>query len=328
MSRHATLYAVLVTLAASLVAGCMATEPTTDEHGTIPVTLLPDFSQPPDLAPAGPPTPPIVTGIPQTSQYTSYPLKGQATPGDTVLISGTAVGEVSAEVDPDGSFCALVQLTPNSITTMTLVTVNTQGDMSSSTTWSVTQSGSPPPQGSTMPSVNVALTGTGSSTNDFENGGAEHAMHDGDPTTYVQITNSDFSSTDSITLTLQKAAVIKEIHVRTPSSCALMGTFTIYISDQSPTSPSGPGVQGWTQVSPQPVASDGSDTEWIASFSTPPTVETISVFFPHTLVPSDAAEENAPCGSFEDSEYAISEIEAWTVAGTAPPPPGAPSCGG
>jgi hypothetical protein len=302
----------------------MAEEPTTTQKGTVPDKALPDFSTPPDMAPPGPVPPPVIGGLAQTSMYNTYPLSGQATPGYTVLISGTAVGEVSAEVDPTGKFCALVQLTPNALTTMSLVAVNPEGSMSTAVTFSVTQSGSPPQQGNPTPSVNAALDGTGSATFSWSSGD-ESLMHDGDPNTFAQGGQSDFSESDSISLQLPQTSVIKQLNIRAPSSCALTAPFTLYISDQAPSSSAGPGVEGWTQVSPAPMATDSSDTEWSVTFETPPSIQTIAIYFQRSFLVNG---NQVNCGGdFEGAIYAISEIEAWTVAGTAPPPVGAPSCG-
>jgi hypothetical protein len=323
MRRPSFLVPTLV-LAFSALAGCMASEPTSDQRGTIQNVVTPDFAQAPDMAPAGPVQPPVLSGLPTTSMYTAYPVSGHAGPTDTVIIDGTATGSVAVQVNPDGSFCGVVQLTPNATTTMTLHCVDQSGNESSSITLTVTQSGSPQGQGMAQPSVNAALQGTGSSTYGFINGTDESAMHDGDAATYAQSSDSQFSSTDTISLQLAQATIIQKINIKAPSSCALTAPFTLFISNESPSATAGPGVPGWTAVMPAPMSTDSSETEWTVSFTTPPTVQSISIYFDHSLVPT-GSEEN--CGSYDDSDYQISEIEAWTVAGLAPPPPGAPSCG-
>jgi hypothetical protein len=318
---------LLLALAASAVGGCMAEEPTTTQKGTVPDKALPDFSTPPDMAPAGPVAPPVIGGLAQTSMYNTYPLSGQATPGYTVLISGTAVGEVSAEVDPTGKFCALVQLTPNALTTMSLVAVNPEGTMSTAVSFSVTQSGSPPQQGNPNPSVNAALDGMGTSSVSFADGD-ESLMHDGDPTSYADMRWSGWSSSDWIQLTLPSPQLIKQIQIMATSACPLTAPFSMFISDSTPSASPGPGVEGWTLATPAPMAMDATDVQWNASFATPPTVQSIAIYWDHGWAPT-GTEEN--CGSsfiLLGPLYAISEIQAWTVAGTAPPPVGAPSCGG
>jgi hypothetical protein len=316
---HRRLLLMLVLGAAA--GGCLATEPTT---GKTKQTELPDLSTPPDLTPAGPPTPPVLTAQSATSQYTAYPLKGIATPGNTILISGTAVGEVSAEVGPTGTFCALVQLTPNAQTTMTLIALNPEGAMSTPVSFTVTENGtSTPDMGSGIPSKNMALGGTGTTTLDFVTGD-QSLMHDGDPGTFLQGNQSQFHETDTVTMQLSQASVIKTIHVRAPSSCPLTAPFQLYVSDHVPSAGPGDSPADWQAV--PSMASDGTSTDWVATFATPGTVADIAVYFDRGTFVSGTGYNCASSDATWGALYAFSEIEAWTLAGTAPPPPGAPSC--
>ena len=64
----------------------------------------------------------------RTTSYTSVPVHGQAKPGSSVIIEGTANGNIAAEVNTDGRFCADIKLMSNRLNVLSVYTDNNHGN--------------------------------------------------------------------------------------------------------------------------------------------------------------------------------------------------------
>jgi hypothetical protein len=262
--------------------------------------------------------PPTFDALTRTTNYYSVPVTGLSKPGSSVIFEGTAAGNIAAEVGSDGRFCADIQLLPNRVNVMNVYTDNNNGKQSQKIQISIEQAGSPP-SATTIPqtSQNAALGGSGSTDLSFERNDGS-AMIDNNPNTSFG-GRDDWGYTSEMTVKLVERSKVNKVTIKAPGDCPFTEPFKLYMSNLDAPSKHEVAPMSWIEV---PVTI--TEPEATATFSTP-------LIATHFLIEWKSSWSfgwnNINCGSaLAGPYYAVSEFEAWTAPGVAPPPPAAPSC--
>ncbi len=312
--------------ALSCLSGCAVEEPTALPGGDARNNDSQDMGRPksPDLLTPEDDKlePPTFDALAKTTNYLSVPVHGLSKPGASVIIQGTANGDISADVASDGRFCADIKLAANRANVLTVFADDNHGKQSASIQITITQSGTPPQQQTSgAPSQNAAIGGSASGDRLYFERDEPSAMIDNTSSTSYGGRNTwgDYSIA---TVQLASRSKITKVKITAPADCPFTAPFKLYMSNQD--APSNPRVatMSWIEV---PIAQSESTT--IVNFTNPVIATHFSVVWDKPFNASGPSEVN--CGSWALGPfYAIAELEAWTAQGLPPPPASAPSCSG
>ena len=273
----------------------------------------------PDMGPTagqdqGPPPPPsfAVAATPQRTYWMTVPVSGTGPANGMVIIQSTAGGAQTAPIGPDHQFCTDVPLKANSDNTIMLRPQDSTGMLGAPVTVVVTQSGSPPPAPTGQPAANASLYNiVDHSGNSFCGlSGDSSLVDDGDPTTYFGITPC-YGHDAMVTVHFGSEQIIEKAVLKFDSG-ALPESFDVYLSNSDVPAACADNTPDWQKVGHSDTAAAVNTVPFAATNS-----QHICVIGHHSY-----------SWGILTVEQRFAEIEAWTQAFVAPPPPHAPTCGG
>ncbi len=310
-------------------AGCAVEEPSALPGMTTPgggrdVDLGPGAGDNKDLLPPddGEVAPPVLDAPIRSTTYTTVPVHGMAKPGASVVIEGTANGNIAADVASDGRFCADVKLAVNRTNILSFRTIDLVGKESTTVELAIQQTGTAPaPITSAPESENVAIGGSGSSAGMYAHRNDEDALIDGDVAVSFGGRHAPFTHSATAMVRLSGTTSLDRIKLRAPSDCPFTAPFDVYVTTLD--APSGPmtSMIGWTKL--PAIIRDQATASYV--FSNPIIASHIAVVWPY----DGWSNAGLNCGSYVlGPYYAIGEVEAWSHPRPAPIAPRAPSCTG
>jgi len=227
-----------------------------------------------------------------------------------VLVDTPAAGAMSRAISSDGNFCVDAPLVASSNNQFVVRGVDRNGVMGDPVTVEVKQDGSPPEPEMAPAAQNMAQGGVAQGSV-WEKEGVFASMIDGDPSSSLYMSNA-WTGDDWVWVMLRERSNVEMVRVMSSIDC-LAGAYTVLTSDDD--APGDPARENtkWKVFGDQ-LYGNGDD---VYMKDAPVSMRHVAIMF-----------WSSDCSFLGHGYHKISEIEAWTPAGIAPPVQRAPSCSG